>query len=367
MSYDRMGRRVTKNNQRFVYDSFLQIANSELKTLNSKLQTFIWDPTEPVATRPLAWLVLRSLGEGGYYTHDGNKNVSEVVAGNGDVAAHYEYAPFGAIVAQRGKSASTNPWRFSSEYTENETETVYYNYRHYEPVAGRWLSMDLLEELDSANSYSFVHNETINFYDYIGNCSSVCGYIDYSALGAGTRCGHDLRNSRKEPSLWDQFGSLDDPFHQEDYFESRYGLLIEVYKLRLVAQILRRVDCKSDFVEIGIDSFVYDPGGTWFPFIPCSGGDVYEGLKPQGWYERWCAEGGFTFKIDNPILIEYEGDCKDCKRKYRWHTKMYVLDELGVSRGDRWPVSWLRPIAPCRIVRRAERPLEGEGECTCDK
>ena len=34
MSYDRKGRRVTKNNQRFVYDGYLQIANFELQTLN---------------------------------------------------------------------------------------------------------------------------------------------------------------------------------------------------------------------------------------------------------------------------------------------------------------------------------------------
>ena len=34
MSYDRMGRRVTKNDQRFVYDGYLQIANFELQTLN---------------------------------------------------------------------------------------------------------------------------------------------------------------------------------------------------------------------------------------------------------------------------------------------------------------------------------------------
>ena len=83
MSFDRMGRRVTKNAQRFVYDGYLQIANFEHKTSNIKLQTFIWDPIEPVATRPLAWLVLRSLGEGGYYTHDGNKNVSEVIVYEG--------------------------------------------------------------------------------------------------------------------------------------------------------------------------------------------------------------------------------------------------------------------------------------------
>ena len=48
MSYDRMGRRVTKNDQRFVYDGYLQIANFERASTNSQLTTynsqlFIWD------------------------------------------------------------------------------------------------------------------------------------------------------------------------------------------------------------------------------------------------------------------------------------------------------------------------------------
>ena len=37
MSYDRIGRRVTKNNQRFVYDGYLQIANIEHQTSNFHL------------------------------------------------------------------------------------------------------------------------------------------------------------------------------------------------------------------------------------------------------------------------------------------------------------------------------------------
>ena len=39
MSYDRMGRRVTKNSQRFVYDGYLQIANFERASTNSQLTT----------------------------------------------------------------------------------------------------------------------------------------------------------------------------------------------------------------------------------------------------------------------------------------------------------------------------------------
>ena len=54
----------------------------------------------------------------------------------------YEYAPFGALTVSRGASAEANPFRFSSEYAEDDTATVYYNYRQYEPVMGRWSGRD---------------------------------------------------------------------------------------------------------------------------------------------------------------------------------------------------------------------------------
>ncbi len=70
MSFDRMGRRVAKGNRRFVYDGYLQVADSAGSA-------YVWDPTESAATRPLAWT---RGGDAAYYTHDGSKNVSEVVA-----------------------------------------------------------------------------------------------------------------------------------------------------------------------------------------------------------------------------------------------------------------------------------------------
>ena len=75
MSYDRMGRRLTKNDRRFVYDGYLQIpeltpsADDILHSPFSILHSYVWDPTEPVATRPLVW---RHGGETRYYTHDRN-------------------------------------------------------------------------------------------------------------------------------------------------------------------------------------------------------------------------------------------------------------------------------------------------------
>jgi RHS repeat-associated protein len=165
MSYDRMGRRVTKNDQRFVYDGYLQIANFEHQTSNIKLQTFVWDPTEPVATRPLVW------GRDGaplFYTHDGNKNVSEVMASDGGIAAHYEYAPFGALTVSFGASAVANPWRFSSEYADVDVAMACYNFRHYNNCQGRWMVMDPLGEILDINLYKFLNNSPPLFVDLLG-------------------------------------------------------------------------------------------------------------------------------------------------------------------------------------------------------
>ena len=158
-------RRVTKNDQRFVYNGYLQIANFHSTTTTSNYNYFTWDCTENVATRPLAWQRGSSVA---YYTHDGNKNVSEVIDSNNDVAAHYEYAPFGALTVSRGASAEANPFRFSSEYAEDDTATVYYNYRHYEPVMGRWMQRDPVGERGGANLILFAKNAM--GIDYLGKC-----------------------------------------------------------------------------------------------------------------------------------------------------------------------------------------------------
>jgi len=84
MSFDRMGRRVqyletcgsvTNSNKAFTYDGYLQIANFDFATHNTQL--FIWDPTEPIATRPLVFCNFDSTLL--FYFHDGAKNVSGLI------------------------------------------------------------------------------------------------------------------------------------------------------------------------------------------------------------------------------------------------------------------------------------------------
>ena len=156
---------------------------------NSQLNLFVWDPTELVATRPRFMLS----NPGSYkffYTFDGNKNVSELVhfeSRNG-IAAHYDYAPFGAVTRAVNNSAISarnfhldNPFRFSSEYHDDTLGLVYYNYRHYNPIDGRWTSRDVLEE---DKLYSFCCNSPWLFYDWFGLFSQIFTSNVFQAIEA---------------------------------------------------------------------------------------------------------------------------------------------------------------------------------------
>ena len=161
------------------------------ETLALKRVVF-WDPEEPTATRPLA---INVLGDNLYFpTVDLTKNVCELVDFYGDVAATYDYAPFGAVSAgtPSGSAVPANPFQFSSEVYDDELGLVYYNYRHYSPALGRWLSRDPIEEEGGLNLYAFVGNCSILTFDDLGLvwssiippglCSYACSKIPETKL-----------------------------------------------------------------------------------------------------------------------------------------------------------------------------------------
>ena len=194
--YDSMGRRfekkVTTNNvitfwQRYAYKGYLQIAAFDVSIVDeaevlSLATTTYWDPTEPTATRPLAFTDHTVATPTTYfYTHDLTKNVCEILSRNGtavSIATTYDYTPFGAVTASN--SSTPNTFCFSSEVLDPETSLVYYNYRHYNPTDGRWISRDPIEEQGGWNLYCFVQNYSISAFDYLGN-----GLLDwFDCVGA---------------------------------------------------------------------------------------------------------------------------------------------------------------------------------------
>ncbi len=94
-------KKVTQNgtvasHERYLYRGYLQIAALDMLDNRNVLRTLLWDPLEPVATRPLALAQDASLY---CYGMDFNKNVSEVLDAQGAVAAAYDYSPYGQAAA----------------------------------------------------------------------------------------------------------------------------------------------------------------------------------------------------------------------------------------------------------------------------
>ena len=374
MSYDRMGRRVTKNDQRFVYNGYLQIANFEESVTNSQLTThnsqlFIWDPTEPVATRPLAWNFSTfqpfNLSTS-YYTHDGNKNVSEIVSESGDVTAHYEYASFGAVVIQSGEYSGKNPWRYSGEYACETTGLIVYNYRNFDSFTARWLNRDTFEDISPA-LYAYCRNSPVDCFDLLG-LQSVTGYIDYNAYNALVSLGDEMNRRRKEPSIIDQMSGARNNFdrHYEEYFDTRYHNTMEWYRNDIRFKVSSQVDCKTSVLELTSHSRQIQGGTVNLPFQENSDGEAI-GDPQQGWWERNMSLGTFTIDI-KPVNITYTSDCTNGKRNYTWKTKMFILDSPGLQPEDglkyKFFVGVLGVFEPGRL-KLAEWNLSGSGSCSC--
>ena len=80
---------------------------------------------------------------------------------------------------------SLNPFRFGSEYYDSELDLVYYNFRHYSPVLGRFLSRDPIEEQGGLNLYAFVGNRTTFQNDSLGLKWEVSRCVKMSVSVAG--------------------------------------------------------------------------------------------------------------------------------------------------------------------------------------
>ena len=179
---------------------------------------FVWDPTEPIATRPM--MCNSSTVPPFLYCHDGNKNVSEAVSLGGTIAAHYEYSSFGKVVLVTSENedqstAYLNPYRFSSEYADDALGLVYYNFRHYNPCDGRWMSRDTIDDY-AFTLYTFCNNnlgfDTLGLMPRLGELLILSGSLErmsrnpvvrFSGYGSvlinGARCLRGLASAMGDP------------------------------------------------------------------------------------------------------------------------------------------------------------------------
>lgn len=184
--YDYMGRRIFKKvysgetlekHLSFVYDGYKLIEERNALANNAAVRKYVWQPEALDRDVPLT--VYDVASEKTYYYHtDANKNVTELSDENGGIVAHYEYSPFGSLTKVSGDYADSNPFRFSSEYFDEETALVYYNYRYYSSELGRWISRDLIEEQGGYNLYGMIGNNPLYGWDHLGLEEHKCTWKD---------------------------------------------------------------------------------------------------------------------------------------------------------------------------------------------
>ena len=181
-TYDSMGRRFEKKvtvggttgfHARYLYRDYLQVAECDLTGETPALvRSYLWDPSEPEATRVLAMTRWEANGtqvkEHLYCMHDAMKNVTSLFGEARGRRALYEYRPYGGLVTSEGNMAQENKFRFSCEYMDDELGLIYYNYRHLNPNDGRWISRDPIAEQGGWNLFAFVKNNSIINFDYLG-------------------------------------------------------------------------------------------------------------------------------------------------------------------------------------------------------
>ncbi len=187
--YDYAGRRVEKKvyengaaspsvHLKFLYGSGDWNLLGEYDALNghSLVRTYSWGLDLSQSTDGAGGvgglLAIRDSATAATYlpTYDANGNVFALVnRASGAIAASYEYDAFGnTLRATGGAIAEKNPFRFSTKYTDAETQLIYYGYRYYQPHQGRFLGRDPSGERGGLNLYGFLSNDSVNRSDFLG-------------------------------------------------------------------------------------------------------------------------------------------------------------------------------------------------------
>jgi RHS repeat-associated protein len=180
-AYDYLGRRIQK--QIFVNGSSTSLTTyvyfgwdvmAELNSSGSVLRHFIWgvgaNGSMSGTSGVGGLLMIQDSGHTYMPAFDGNGNVAALLdaSAGGAIAAKYEYSPFGELLQKSGSYAASNPFRWSTKWTDDETALVYYGHRYYDPRQGRFISRDPIGEAGGLNLYGFCGNDGINQTDLLG-------------------------------------------------------------------------------------------------------------------------------------------------------------------------------------------------------
>ena len=268
---------------------------------------------------------------------------------DGAVSAQYDYDPFGETLQASRSAAGICAFRFSTKYSDLESDLLYYGYRFYNPSTGRWLSRDPLGEWGGLNLYGFVVSDSLDYFDTDGR--QIMPSMPYHPPP-------QRPPATPSPGLGDQLNpaGLRGNTGQTDYsrwFNERFPNSVEGAR-DLVRQRIKEwiwKNCaKRPATAPGAEN------GSEIQDVDIRPDMKRFGDAPQGRYERSVQIGFFEFRTD-PAKIRWLSNYQFC-----FETKMYVEEQTGADSAIGGLFLFNK-----RFVRMGEWPLLGCGTCPCDK
>lgn len=150
-----------------------------------------------------------------YYGYDAHGSVRYLTDSTGTITDRYAYDGFGQMLKQEGTTA--NRYLFAGEQYDSELGLYYLRARHYNPVTGRFLSLDNFEGYPSdplsLHKYLYAHADPVNRIDPSGHESLASVNLSISLISQLTT--HELRGAsailnyaQEKFANDDSFGSL---------------------------------------------------------------------------------------------------------------------------------------------------------------
>ena len=167
-SYDARGRRISKNNITFIYDS-----NGNLIKQSNGLE-FLYDHTGVFAVKQ---------GVSTYfYRKNAQNDIIALLDSTGTVVVKYKYDAWGNCkvlnangteITDTNNIGILNPLRYRSYYFDTETNLYFLKTRYYDPKIGRFMTIDDISYLDpesinGLNLYAYCFNNPVMMTDENG-------------------------------------------------------------------------------------------------------------------------------------------------------------------------------------------------------
>ena len=181
-AYDARGRRVSKNDIVFTYDSNGKLIGQYRKEDGRRVDNldFIYDHT--------GLLAVEYDGVRYFYRKNAQNDIIAILDNDGNIVVKYMYDAWGVcttVVIDENATdiANLNPFRYRSYYFDTETNLYFLKTRYYDPEICRFITIDDIsylapDTINGLNLYAYCKNNPILYYDPIG-----CNPIVYFMIG----------------------------------------------------------------------------------------------------------------------------------------------------------------------------------------